>query len=435
MPNIFNISFWNTKRLVFFSFISTLVYVLLRIETFMRLHVPYGDEHNFLKAFDTIKIHGFINEWMAGNISPSFYLVSYPLTFLTNNPLYGFRIVSLACTITSIILLYNFAKTKLKLKGAFFYSSILLIINFLGYRIFWQGINDDFLHLLVIYSVILLYDIYKHNKTKHIILLGITIGLIIGTRISAFIILPGYIFFLYHNFKTMLKVGSVALIIGICLHAPSLFSNKTLSSINKNPDNGLSWAQLNYVSQLYIYENKIPEHTRISWDELQNYVDVYGSNHLPKTFIESITFNWCFSVKEFFNELWFTLHSIFFRFFGLGLFIILAFNFKMLRKGKYLKDELKFTKAFFLFLWSYTFLLCFVVLTSLEIRWYTSFIFLGILFFHQLLENSEWLKFNIKPEKILNTNLILLLIYQAKFIFTDSNLISDFLRKVVPNMF
>ncbi|SEQ09548.1 Dolichyl-phosphate-mannose-protein mannosyltransferase [Hyunsoonleella jejuensis] len=435
MPNILNSSFWNTKRLLLFSCISTIVYFVLRTETFTRLHVPYGDENSFLKAIDNIEANGFLAEWMAGNFSPSFFLASYPFTLLLENPLNGFRIVSLICTIISVILLYNFAKNKLKLNGIFLYSSLILIINFLGYRIFWQGINDDFLHLLVIYSVTLLYNIHVETKIKHILFLGIIIGLIIGTRISAFIILPGYIFFLYRDFKTMMKVGAIALMVGFCLHAPSLLANKSLSSINKDPENGLTWAQLNYVSQIYIYENKIPEHTRITWEELQNYIDTYGSAHLPKTFIESVTFNWSYSIKEFFNELWFTLHAIFFRFFGLGLFVILAFSYKMLKKEKHIREELKFTKSFFLFLWSYTFLLCFVVLTSLEIRWYTSFIFLGILFFHQLLENPEWLKLKIKSERILNINLILLLIYQTKFIFTDSNLLSDVLRKVAPSIF
>ncbi|WP_165453911.1 glycosyltransferase family 39 protein [Hyunsoonleella flava] len=401
----------------------------------MRLQIPYGDEQSFLKAFSNIQVNGFFSEWMNGGLSPSFYILSYPFAILFENPLIGFRVFSLSSTIITLLLLYNFAKHKLKLEGVFFYSSIILTINFLAYRIFWQGINDDFLHLLVIYSIVLLYDSCKKKNNKNILLLGVIIGLIIGTRISAFIIIPGYIFFFLKDFKTGFKVGITALIIGFCLHAPSLISNKTLSSINKDPENGLTWAQLNYVSQIYIYEEKIPEHSRISWEELQDYIDKNGSEHLPKTFIESVTFNWGFSIREFFNELWFTLHSIFFRFFGLGLFVILAFSFYMLKSRKALNDNLKFSKSFFLFFWSYTFLLCFVVLTSLEIRWYTSFVFLGILFFHKLLEDFKWNTLKIKPELIFNINLLLLLLYQAKFIFTDSNLLSDILRKIAPNIF
>jgi hypothetical protein len=431
MPNIFNHSFWNSKKLLVLSAVSSIIYVVLRSETFMRLYVPYGDERSFLEAFKNIKTNGFLAEWMNGSISPSFYIISYPFALWFENPLYGFRLVSLICTILTLILLYNFAKNKLQLKGVFLYSSLILILNFLGYRIFWQGINDDFLHLLIVYSVLLLYNIKKLKKTKHIALLGI----IIGTRISAFIVLPGYIFFFYKDFKTAFKVGILALLVGVALHAPSLFANKTLSDVNKDPKNGLTWAQLNYVSQIYIYEGKIPEHSRLHWDELQSYIDINGSEHLPKTFIESITFNWGYSIKEFFNDLWYSIHSIFFRFFGLGIFVILAFSFYMLKKGKDLKEHLVFTKSFFLFFWCYTFLLCFVVLTSLEIRWYTAFIFLGILFFHQLLNNLRLFNLKIKPEILINTNLILLLCYQAKFILTDSNLLSDVLRKLAPNIF
>lgn len=435
IPNMRLLSFFNSKKLIIVSCISTLIYFVLRSETFMRLYSPYGDEGSFLKAFKGIETNGFLHEWVAGNISPSFYIVSYPFALIFENPLYGFRLVSLVCSVLTLVLLYHFAKHKLKLKGIFLYSSLILVINFLGYRIFWQGINDDFLHLLVIYSIVLLYNIHTERKTKTILLLGVIIGLIIGTRISAFIILPGYIFFFLKDIKTGFKVSTIALIVGFCLHAPSLLSNKTLSSIDKNPENGLTWAQLNYVSQLYIYENKIPEHSRITWEELQEYIDKNGDEHLPKTFVESITFNWGYSILEFFNELWFTLHSIFFRFFGIGLFVILAFSFYMLKKWKSLSDNLKFSKSFFSFFWSYTFLLCFVVLTSLEIRWYTSFIFLGILFLHYLLEHFKWFGFKINPKYIVNINLVLLLLYQAKFIFTDSNLLSDVLRKVAPTIF
>ena len=435
MPYIFNASFWNSRKLLILSAISTLIYVVLRSETFMRLYVPYGDERSFLEAFNNIKTNGFLLEWMNGSISPAFYIISYPITSFFENPLYGFRLMSSICTILTLLLLYNLAKHKLQLKSIFLYSSLILILNFLGYRIFWQGINDDFLHLLIVYSVLLLYDIKKSKKTKHIVALGIIIGLIIGTRISAFIVLPGYIFFFHKDFKTGFKAGAIALLVGFSLHAPSLFANKSLSDINKDPKNGLTWAQLNYVSQIHIYEGKIPEHTRLTWDQLNNYIDTNGSEHLPKTFIESVTFNWSYSIKEFFNDLWFTIHSIFFRFFGLGIFVILAFSLYILKNGKTLNADLKFTKSFFQFFWCYTFLLCFVVLTSLEVRWYTAFIFLGILFFHQLLENFKTLNLKLKPEIIVNINLILLLFYQAKFILTDSNLLSDVLRKLAPNIF
>ncbi|MFS4483050.1 ArnT family glycosyltransferase [Hyunsoonleella sp. 2307UL5-6] len=435
MHRVFKTTFWTTKKLLVLSAISTLLYVVLRSETFMRLYVPYGDERSFLEALGQIKANGFITAWSNGSISPSFYSISYPFTLCFDNPLYGLRLVSLICTILTLILLYNFAKYKLQLKDVYLYSSLVLILNFLGYRIFWQGINDDFLHLLIVYSVLLLYNIKKSKKIKYVILLGITIGLIIGTRVSAFIILPGYIFFLYKDFKTTFIVGIIALSVGFCLHAPSLLKNKLLSDVNKDPKNGLTWAQLNYVSQLHIYEGKIPEHTRLTWEELETYIEENGSDNLPKTFIESITFNWNYSIKEFFNDLWFTLHSILFRFFGLGLFIILGFSIYMLKKGNGLNENLKFNKSFFLFFWCYTFLLCFVVLTSLEVRWYTAFIFLGILFFHQLLENFQEFNIKIKPELIVNINLILLLCYQAKFILTDSNLLSDVLRKIAPSIF
>ena len=189
----------------------------------------------------------------------------------------------------SLLLLYKFAKNYLKLERIYLISILIFSISFLAYRIYWQGINDSMFHLLIIASFFCVHNIYfKKNLGKYIIALGIILGLLIGTRFLAFLVLPGYIFFFYKNLKQGIIIGLITVVVGLLLHLPSIYYNKTFSSVDKNPENGLTWAQINYVSRKYIYEGRINDGTRINWEELEIYISKNGDDELPKTFTESI---------------------------------------------------------------------------------------------------------------------------------------------------
>lgn len=409
--------------------LSTITYFVLRFILFLKLKSPYGDEHNFIKVFNDIIENGFITEWSNGNISPLYYILAYPLNSFINSPLLSLRLISVNCTVISMLLLYIFASKHLKLKKKYLYSACIFSISFLGYRLFWQGINDGIFHLLIIISFFSVYNIhYNINLKKNLLILGLIIGLLIGIRIIAFLVIPGYFFFLYKSLKNIIIVGFTALIIGFSLHMPSIVKHHKMSSVDKNPSHYLTWAQLNYLSQQYIYEGKIKENQRISWKDLESYLKVNNENMLPKTFIESVTFNPLWTLKELFNDFWDSLKQ-YFIFLNLGLLILIWFTYYGLKEK--LTEKFKLNYNFLLFFWSHTFFISLVVLTQIEVRWYTPFIYLVILLYHEILAHLKLSILKSKRVLFLKLNLIILLLFQLKFIFTDSNLFSDFFREVL----
>lgn len=422
---------FSIKNILTCTAINTVLYFILKSELFLRMQSPIGDEKNFIQAFNAIKDNGFLAEWSSGNISPVFYIIAYPINLIIDNSLYSFRLISILSAIISLLLLYRFATKHLLLKGVYLYSAALFIISFFIYRLFWQGINDGLFHLLIIMSFFCVYNIhYKIKLRRNLVFLGLIIGLLIGIRIIAFLVIPGYIFFLYKKFKYVFIVGFTALIIGFSLHAPSLIQNRKLSSVDKNPSKHLSWAQKNHLSQQYIYEGKIKEGTRVTWQELENYIKINGTDSLPNTFIDSVTFNPKWTIKELFNDFWHSLR-LYFKVIALGLLLLIWFTFFRLKNK--LNDTFKLSYNLLLFFWSHTFFISLVVITRVEIRWYTSFIFLAILLYHQIAAFFKPLVEDSKRVLFLKLNLVLLLCFQLQFILTDSNLFSDYLREIARN--
>ena len=425
----------SVKTLFITAFITTFLHFILKTQIFINYKSPIGDESSFLDVFANIEKYGFFNTWSSGNFSPVFYLIAYPFNFLFNNPIITFRFISTSATILSMYLLYNFGKHKLKLSGMYFNSALLFIGSFLAYRIYWQGINDSLFHLLIILSFFCIYNIFYNNKvSKNLILLGIIIGLLIGTRLLAFLVIPGYIFFFYKNVKHILIIGAIALIMGVLLHSPSLYHTKTLSSIDKNPKNGLTWIQKNYLSQQYIYEGKIKKGTRVTWSELEDYIAKNGTNNLPNSFSETIAKNPKWVLKELINDFWYSIRYIYWKTFGLGILLLIAFSIYGLKNKKRVTSDFKLTHQLLNFFWLHTFFISLVVLTKIEVRWYTSFIYLGILLFHQILQYFKpFLRF---PRRIvfLQLNYIILIFFQLNFILTDRNILSDFLRNYLKGI-
>jgi 4-amino-4-deoxy-L-arabinose transferase-like glycosyltransferase len=418
------------KTLLIVTLFTTILHFVLKTQIFINYKSPIGDEVNFLDVFSNIEKFGFLNTWNSGNFSPVFYLIAYPFNFIFNNPIITFRLITIISTTLTLFLIYNFGKHKLKLSGMYFYSALLFIGTFLSYRIYWQGINDSLFHLLIILSFFCVYNIFYNKKVnKNLILLGVIIGLLIGTRILAFLVIPGYIFFFYKKIKYIFIISITALIIGVLLHSPSLYHAKTFSSVDKNPKNGLTWVQKNYLSQQYIYEGKIKEGTRVTWGELENYIAENGPNNLPNSFSKTVSKSPKWVLKELVNDFWYSIRHVYWNAFGLGISLLIAFSFYGFKNQKSFTKNFKLTHQFLNFFWLHTFFISLVVLTKIEVRWYTAFIYLGILLFHQILQYFQpFLRF---PRRIvfLKLNFIILIIFQLNFILTDSNLLSDFLRE------
>lgn len=408
---------YSLNSIFYISVITTLLYFITKTYIFANYNSPIGDEVSFLRVFDAIMQDGFYATWASGNFSPVFYLIVYPLNLLIDNPLVSFRILSILSTTLSLFLIYKFAKDYLKLSNLFIKSVLIFSISFLAYRIYWQGINDSLFHLLIILSFFPIYNIhYKRNITKNCIVLGIILGLLIGTRFMAFLVLPGYIFFFYNKLKQGFLVAFIALFLGISFHSPSLFQNGSLASVDKNPGNGLTWAQLNYLSQQYIYDGKIKDGNRVTFEEVKSYIDKNGSDILPRTFLESVSFNPKWTIKELFKDFWHSIVGIYLPILGLGVILLLLFPFKLFRKKYDLSPLLKLNSQFINFFWLHTFFISLIVLVRIEVRWYTAFIYLAIIFYHQLVQDYQPF-FNKKRQLLfLKFNLITLICFQLWFV-------------------
>jgi hypothetical protein len=414
-----------------FSIISTLFYGVVKTLSFLKFDSPIGDENSVIAIFESIKTIGFFETWQSGNFSPVFFLITHPLNLVLDNAILASRLISSTAVLLSLFLLYKFAKSYLKLSGTYMFSALVFTASFFFYRIYWQGINDTLFHLIIIASLFCCYNIQFKKKTIiNAIVLGVLIGLLIGTRFIAFLVIPGYIFFLYKNYKHVFITGFVGLLIGLCLHLPSLLENNTLSSIDKNPKNGLSWAQKNHLSQRYIYEGKLKDGVRVNWQQVQDYIDENGEDSLPYSFSDSLLFNPKWTIIELFNDFWFSLKG-YWTFFGLGLLLLLWFTFKGVSKVKLMSESFKFTYNFLLFFWLHTFFVSLVVLVQIEFRWYSAFIYLAILFFHHMLQNYKSLFDTANCILFINLNYIMLIGFHLHYLFIDYNPLSAFIRKTL----
>ncbi len=410
------------KVFLIIAIITTAIYFCLRTLMFLEYGSPIGDEIYFLNVHELIDKNGFYSTWSSGNFSPVFFLLSYPVNVVLQDPIISSRIISTMATFTSLFLLYWFGKKHLRLKPVFIHSSLIFIFSFLAYRIFWQGINDSLFHLLIICSLFPVHNIYFNKKVKEsIVVLGILLGLLIGTRMIAVLVLPGYIFFFYKTLKSGIATASIAAFIGLLLHAPALYNNQSYCSVDKNPGHGMTWIQKNYVSQQLIYEGQLRDGDRITWENLENYIKTNGTDDIPNSFGALLAKKPNWVIQEFFKDFWFAIKRFYFPILGLGVILLIVFPFIALRQPYLLTKQLKHNLQFINFFWLHTAFIALVVLVQIEVRWFTAFIYLVILFYHQIVQDFR-LVFNPKWQTIfLKLNLMVLVLFQIRFIVFDGN--------------
>nr|WP_294936598.1 hypothetical protein [uncultured Flavobacterium sp.] len=424
----------SVKSFAALSLFITLVYFFLKTHLFISTSGPIGDETCFLESFDAISRNGLYHELCRGKISPLFSVLGVFFNFFIDNPLYAFRTISLLSTLATILLVLYFARKKLNLSGIYFFSALIFMLSFLGFRIYWQGINDSLFHLLIACSFFVLYNIhFKKRTTLNLIYLGIIIGLLFGTRLLAFLVVPCYIFFIWKPFKNILITAIPGLLLGLLFHLPSLLCGNGISEQDKEPKNGLKWSQKNYLSQVLIYENKLEDGKRVTWEELQAYIDENGDENLPKTFFKTITFNPKITAYSFVKNFYNSITAIYFCFFGIGIVFLIYFFYIGLKNYSRLSEKFKFSSKLINAFWLHTLFISFVSFTMIEARWYTSFIYLGILVFHQLSQYYGTYE-ETKRQLFLKINFAILTLFQLQFILLDHNFLSAILRENLKNI-
>ena len=412
-------NFFTFRSIFLMTSVSTLIYFICKTYLFYHYESPIGDESSFLEANDFIEKNGLFYELCKGQISPLFSIISTFLNYFINDMLLTFRLISVVSTILTLLLVYHFAKNKLNISGYYLQTIVVLCISFFCFRIYWQGINDAIFHLFIVICFYLLYDVdFKKNVFRNLIYIGIVFGLMISTRLMSFLVLPCFVFFFVNSYKKILIVGVTTSITALLFHFPSLINGNGLSDQNKDPKNGMTWVQLNYLSQKLIYENKLEKGYRVSWEELAQYIKVNGKESLPKNTLELFTFSPKITINSLVNNLIYSIQKVYFKFFGFGVFILFYVYYFYYKNRKSIATATAFSFKFANSFWFYTFMISLIAFTQIEPRWYTSFIYFAILISVHFFQNFN----KISPETkidILKINLIVLVFFQWRFMFKE----------------
>lgn len=339
-----------------------------------------GDEGLMAQYLDEAKEHGLIWLLKSGNFSVPHAILVFPLSLVLPSYL-SLRILSLLGTIFIFIRLTS--KHQLSQNSIAYH-----LLFYLASGSFLLGTNDNLFicFITVFISEILLFYSKKTDKIP-----GIAWFCLISaffTREMAIIYLPLLIGMTLVIFKSRkFKAKEIIIVMGsvlfwIILNIPSIAHNGTLGFDNKNmaKQNGITWPQRQYLSQLYANQGLIPEFSHVSWEETRTYLDKNGSDSLPATTFESLTYDINLTWKEFWKDLAYLVYSGFRQ---VGIVVLLPF-FVFLISNK--KDQALRMIGLGQLLQMLIFSV--IIISYIEIRWLAPVFILGVLGLDLLIKNQ-----------------------------------------------
>lgn len=419
-----------TKFNLILAYLSIVMYAFIRIYNNFIVFAPAkGDEESFLSAFKYYLSQGFYEANVEGN-STIFNLISSFFYTFTSNDLLSLRLTSILFGVLTFIILWKLQKKFFILTNSFFHLAFVTALNVVVVKSFvFFGINDTIIVFLTVAFFYILFKIKTDSQIKHFyfLLLGLILSSFMATRLMSIIIFPSIILVIILVLKksNRLKFDKnngillVSFVVFLTLfNVPSLIEKGKLSFHQKSTGfKGLTWVQFQYLSAIEQEKGTIKHNAHVSWEDVNEYVKTHGENSLPKTNTEALLFDMKRTVKEFFKDL-FLLIKPFTRLLGiLFLISIPVFLIKIITEKSFLVKVL--TNEIFLFFISYTFIICFIVISNVEIRWLTNIlILLPVLLLSSLSKviakqkNKKSINF-----VLINTQLIALLIFNLAFIF------------------
>jgi hypothetical protein len=358
------------------SIIILPIYVLFRIIMYVNFDSGAGDENVFINDLRYINNFGW---WMAieKGISIPYMILVYPLSFIFKNYV-ALRLINFFLFL--LLLIY----INYRYKNVYIYFYLLFYLFTSGS--FFIGTNDGLLHLCLI---IFFSEIYLLLKTNNFNFNLTFISLIVAffTRemilmyIPIIIITILIIFLKYKINITKIYLSLIIFIFFLTFNIPSIIKNNTLSYDKKLPPENVSvnWVQRQYLSQLYVNNGKIKNNQHVTWQEVQEYVNLNGEDSLPKTQFNSIFFN---LKQTFFETLknFFTTNFYFIRQLGFIILINLFFmSFFIIRKKQNIS-------LYYIPLVTILTILLFsiVIFSYVELRWLVPIGVLSIIYYSDL---------------------------------------------------
>ncbi|PWG04265.1 hypothetical protein DIS07_12690 [Polaribacter aquimarinus] len=417
--------------------IVLLIYSYLRINNTLLRNIAVGDEPAFLKVFELYIKEGYYSANAFGN-STIFNLSSGFINYFIDNPLLSLKLSSLIFGFLCIVFLIKILNLK---KSLTYLEKRLIIITAISSlvvsSIIFTGYNDV---LVYFFTVLLFYFLEKLNLMKKNIKLSICIGvcfalMFLVRKMAVLFLVPFLLVFFHMHYKCYFSKGLQYIIVRFVknifivtitsvlllsfFNYPSLKEKKIFSFTVKAPEPSVkvNWIQRQYLSALKVEQGELEFGQHMSWSQTEDYIKINGDNSLPKTYFESITFNFKNTLKHFAFNVFYQIKPIT-RLIGL-LFIIF-----LILKIIYIKSNLKFNvltwNKILIFFISYLSILCFITFSYVEPRWYINTLILlpiplvGYISKFKSNNNKKWLEF-----VFFNSQLVFLIIINIPYIIKN----------------
>lgn len=359
--------------------ISVLIYFFISFYYFFFLsEAGGGDESLFVSDLIFIKTNGWISA-IGKSISIPYMLLVYPFSFFLKEYI-ALRIANVFLLV--LLVLYFFKIAKIKTSSFYFY--LLFFLGTSAY--FFKGTNDAlFFSGLVVFMNEVFYFIENKKMNNQVLAFS---GLIISffTRELFLVYLPVIIlgfYFLYKErfvfFNKKLVFPLLLFLFFMVINIPSLKLNYKLSYENKKPPSETAnWSQLTYLSQLLINKGELKNFSNPSWEQTEKYLKKNGPDSLPKGILESLTFDYSLTIKEFFKDFY---YSMFFGLRQLGLILLFPFYFITINfKKKNILDPIMYLPYSLIIMLS---ILSLIIIANIEPRWYMTVFMVSIIFYNR----------------------------------------------------
>ena len=390
--------FMNKKNIlnlfVGFSILTTSVYAAIRLLSIFIQTGLIRDEVFFIKGFDVFIDSGFSEANVLGN-STFFNCISFLFYQVGVERVMAMRMTSLFFGLASILLLWLFVKRNYSYLPKLYRRSIIITsVNAMVLLSFiFKGINDSVLTFFTLLFFIIFFHIKKNRESKSLyIYLGLILALMLSTRMMSVLIFPTFFLILgvyfYKekiNYKLIIHKSTfivVSFIIGLLLlNYPSIKEKGKLSFMEKKIEyKNVSWPQVQYLTAIWLEEGKLKYGKHCKPEDVVAYIDENGSNSLPNSVFETITFNIPRSIKTSTREAVYLIKP-YTRILGLVFVFGLFFFFK----GVF-KKEITFKKIInneiAVFFINYNIIIVLIICSYVEPRWFLPVIVLiPILFF------------------------------------------------------
>lgn len=414
------------------AYLSLAIYSLIRIyNNFIILGPAKGDEESFLIVFKQYLGSGFYNTNVEGN-STIHNVISSFFHLLTNHELLSLRLTSALFGVLTFIILWKFQKKYFKLDDDFCHLAFITALNVVVVKSFvFFGINDTIIVFLTIAFFYLLFKIKLNDNIKyyHYSLLGLILSSFIATRLMSILIFPSIIIALglvlkkintlrFNKNNTILITSFIVFL--ALFNLPSLLEKGNLSFHQKASGvKGVTWGQFQYLSAIEQEKGNLKHNEHVSWDQANEYLKLHGKKSLPSTIFESLTYDVKRTINEFFKDLLLLIQP-FTRLLGvvflisLPIFLIEVFNKKIFLTRVY-------NNEIFMFSLVYTLIICFIIISNVEVRWLTNIlILLPVIMFNKISKtikkqkNKEFLNFSL-----INIQLLAILVFNLGFILKN----------------